>query len=321
MNNKYQFILFFALCFGLFSCALSRKPLEISASTDQCYTSETGHIYDSLLAVQKSSYDTVGGGVLVSKRFSRRATAIAKDINVYPILCEYVRMESQADKDNIKFLLVRQELSQRIALANNDLTSSLAEIACEKARMMEAKSSLDGWINRSVARVTVASIVAGAAATIAASAVSLAEGENQTEQSIAIAGAVVGTYLGFKALVNKRKIHFMHPRNHLQDFWEEKAHSRIFSPIIWNFVSKTFTLKGESTNGKKEVIKKWASSNLLTKGDAKDARKEALLMGAGGAYSSDELGVRINMFEGIEAEIDLIKYDLKRLQQELILGK
>lgn len=44
-------------------------------------------------------------------------------------------------------------------------------------------------------------------------------------------------------------------------------------------------------------------------------------MGLGGAYSSDDLAVRINMFEGIEAEIDLIKYDLKRLQQELILNK
>lgn len=318
MRKTYQFALFLALCLGLFSCVLSRKPLEITASTDQCYTSETGYIYDSLLAVQKSPYDTVGGGAIVSKRFSRRATAIAKDINIYPLLCEYTRMESQADKENIKFLLVKQELNQRIALANNDLTSSLAELTCEKARMMEAKSSLDGWINRSVARVTVASIVVGGAATIAASAVSLAEGENQTEQSIAIAGAVVGSYLGFKALANKKTIRFMHPRNHLQDFWEEKAHSRIFSPIIWNFVSKNFILKGENTNGKKEVIKKWANSNLLKKGDTK---MEKLLMGVGGAYSSDELGVRINMFEGIEAEIDLIKYDLKRLQQELILGK
>jgi len=233
-------------------------------------------------------------------------------------LCEYVRMESQTDKENIKFLFIKQELSQRIALANNDLTSSLAELACEKSRMVEAKSSLDGWINRSVARVTVASIVVGAAATIAASSVSLAEGENETEQGVAIAGAAVGAYLGFKALVNKRKIRFMHPRNHLQDFWEERANSRIFSPIIWNFVSKTFNLKGENTNGKKEVIKKWVSSKLLTKGESE---REKLLMGLGGSYSSDDLAVRINMFEGIEAEIDLIKYDLKRLQQELILNK
>jgi len=64
--------------------------------------------------------------------------------------------------------------------------------------------------------------------------------------------------------------------------------------------------------------KKWVSSKLLTKGESE---REKLLMGLGGAYSSDDLAVRINMFEGIEAEIDLIKYDLKRLQQELILNK
>lgn len=317
MKKTIRFCLLIAFAMSLFSCASMRKPLEISASSDQCFTSETGYIYDSLLAVQQLPYDTTGAGAQVSKRFSRRAIAISKDINVYPILCEYTRMEAQTDKESIKFLLVKQELNQRISLAMNDITSALAELTCEKARTIEVQNYLNSKINRNIARVTVASIIVGAAATVVASTISLEEGENEYEQGVAIAGAVVGTYLGFKALASKRKIRFMHPRNHLQEFWEEKSTSRIFSPVIWNFVSKNFNLKGENTTGKKEVIKRWASSNLLKKGDM----QEKLFMGTGGAYSAEDLATRINMYEVIEAEIDLIKYDLKRLQQELLLVK
>jgi hypothetical protein len=306
-----------ALIMVFFSCASMRKPLEINASTEQCFTSETGYLYDSLLAVQQLPYDTTGAGAMVAKRFSRRAIAISKDVNVYPLLCQYTRMEGQATAEDIKFLAAKQELNQRIAFAINDLTSTLAELTCEKTRIIEVQNHLNGKINRNVATITVASIVAGAAATVVASTISLKEGENEYEQGVAIGGAVVGTYLGFKALASKRKIRFMHPRNHLQEFWEEKPNSRIFSPIVWNFVSKSFNLKGENTTGKKEVIKKWASSNLLKKGDS----NESLFMGAGGNYTLDDLGTRINMYEVIEAEIDLIKYDLKRLQQELLIKK
>lgn len=315
-----KLITLIVISISLFSCNLSRKALEISASTDQCFTSHSGYVYDSLLAAQQFPYDTVGAGLLANKRFSRRAIAIAKDINVYPLLCEYVRKIEASNKEDIKFLILKQELNQRVALANNDIASFLAELTCEKARMIETQNSLNAWINRSVSRVTVASIVVGAAATVAASVISLKEigdeNSNKLEQGTAIAGAVVGTYLGFKALASKKKIRFMHTRNHLQDFWEEKATSRIYPPTIWNFINKAFNLKGENTTGKNEVLKKWASSNLLKKGETE---KEALLMGSGGLYSADHLAIRMNMYEDIEAEIDLIKYDLKRLQQELIL--
>lgn len=331
MNTNITKSLFFVLvCLGLASCSgglmISRKPLQITASTSTCLASESAYYYDSLVAASARNfkYDTSGCGEVIRNRFSRRATNIAKDIGVYGLLCQYARLEAKTTKSNDPELFAaKYELEQRIGVASSDVTSILAEIDCEKSRISEVESHLDEWIDARINRFTVASILAGSISAIATSAIALdrPDDSNTEQQYTAISGAVVSGYLGLRAVSVKKKIKLMHARNHLRDFLENPKESRLYAPNIWNFIVKDFTIKDKKTTGRQEVLNRWAILGFFDPQDKDYERKRKLLMSDGGDYEIDDLVARTAMLDVVAAEIDLIKYDIKRLQQEILLGK
>ena len=207
-----------------------------------------------------------------------------------------------------------------------------AEIACEKTRMLELQKELQAWISKRLNRATVYSIALGGVVTIVGGVIALNEGEPEYEQGSQIIGAVAVTYLSFRSIALKKKVLYVHEnRNHLIDIYENNAISRTYSPFLWNFMSKEFKLNGTLTTGKKEIIKKWEKNFPImmleaTKENKKQNKEVAgnqevmkKFIGKGAEYSVDELETRIYMYETIAAELDLVHYDLERLQQEMLI--
>ncbi len=328
MKKNIYNLYYLGIILLLSSCMVSKKPLQIPASTDVCLVSESAHIYDSLLANIRPNYDTTGTYQTINQRFSLRTTNMSKNIGAYDLLCQYAKLEKNSQQntisleDKLAFLTVKQELNQQINVANADITNILAELDCEKARILEAKSYLENWIAGRVNKLTVGSIFTGALGGILTGVIALLKPDdsNTEQQVVAIGGAAISAYLGMEAVVVKKKIKFYHARNYLQDFVDKPKYSRIYAPTVWNFVSKEFNKSGKTTSGCEIVLQKWQILGLLDVANKKQATQNKLLLGNGGNYTTDELQARLDMLDIIAEEIDLTKYDLKRIQQELLLG-
>ena len=327
------FILFLTI-FALSSC--SKKALITQTSKENCIVSSTSFYYDSLLYVtnQKSTFDTTNAQTVLKPYFSNRTVSIAKNFGGYGLLCEYARAKSKSTDpmSDTKLSYLRNELQQQIFAATADVNSMQAEIACEKTRMLELQKELQAWISKRLNRATVYSIALGGVVTIVGGVIALNEGEPEYEQGSQIIGAVAVTYLSFRSIALKKKVLYVHEnRNHLIDIYENNAISRTYSPFLWNFMSKEFKLNGTLTTGKKEIIKKWEKNFPImmleaTKENKKQNKEVAgnqevmkKFIGKGAEYSVDELETRIYMYETIAAELDLVHYDLKRLQQEMLI--
>ncbi|TAE67944.1 MAG: hypothetical protein EAZ85_14640 [Bacteroidetes bacterium] len=304
-----------------------RKPLQIPASLSNCHISERSAYLDSLVQISsdKYVYDTTNASQILNNRFSNRSIILMRDLNLYSLLTEFTRQE-QKNKNtpsNPDFLYLKQEISQRLLIAESDISTNLAELECEKTRINAASSYLADYNQTRINRATMGAILSGVISGVLTGAVALynPDSSNTQQQVLTIAGAVAGGYFGVKAFGTKRKINFLHARNHLKEIWEKREYSQNFSPSIWIFMRKEFRSKGKTTNGLDMIINSWKAEGILDE-SAKNYQKKInlLIKSNGGAYSSSDLQDRLNMLVVIQQEIDVMKYDLKRVQQEILLG-
>jgi len=321
-NNRpmRKIILLLLIAAALGAC--NKKALQIHASVEGCSFSKSALMYDSLVvvSVQKLNYDTTNSSNLLKNRFSNRSINIAQDLGIYGLLCEYTRIEASKNLDS-RFNGLRIDLQQQISLGYADINSIQAELACEIARMEELQKHLAGWINKKVNQATVYSIIIGAASTILAGGLAIEGASTQKEQAVAVAGAVAASYLGFKSLAIKKTILYEHKRNHLEDFLLKKNKTAIYPPFIWNFMTKIFVKNAYSTTGQQQILDDFKRLEYPVPHDDKNYQNKInLFAGASGKYSLDDLETRIDMYKLIQKEIDLINYDLKRLQQEIQIG-
>jgi hypothetical protein len=324
---------FFGLLFLslLVFSSCTRKALVINEfSDDDCPVSDSSGFYDSLLvaSLQKMNIDTTNCNTRLRNRFSNRAVGIAENLGVLPLLCELQRLEDSKSNE-IELLKIKTELQGRIATGLADVSSFLAELECQTVRTRELQLHLADWIDTRLNRANTYAILSGGvsaiiAGLIATKVIKITEENdmaNIVEQSIGMTGAVIGTYYSFRAVAVNKKIVFNHPRNHIACIYEKRNNAGLFSPFLWKFINKPFTKNGQKTNGIEEVLRKWHELGIPTD-TAEEGYQEKvkLFSGLGGEYEVDDLDNRIEMYDILREEISLINYDLKRLQQEILIG-
>ncbi len=324
------------LCLSLLAfSSCTRKALVINEfSEDDCPVSASSGYYDSLFvaSIQKLNIDTSACDARLKTRFSNRAIKIAENLSIKPLLCELQRLEDNKASD-IEILKIKTELQGRIIVGLADVGSCLSEIECQTVRTRELQIHLNDWISTRLNRATAYSILAGGVTTmvaglIATEVIKINNPEdgpdlaNIAEQSTVMVGAVVGTYYSFRSMAIHKKVKYMTPRNHLAAIFNKQNNQGLFSPFIWNFLQKPFNRGTETTNGIDEVLRKWHELEIPTsKADEGYQEKIGLFAGIGGEYESDDLDNRIEMCDILREEISLINYDLKRLQEEILIGK
>jgi len=309
--------------FSIMLVACQRQALVTTATVQDCYVSKSSYFYDSLMFAhnKQKTFDTTNIGGLLGNRFSRRSINIARDMGIEDLLCEFVRLE-KSEKDLQSFLQIKLDIQQRISLANLEVISTQEELECEINRMQEAQKILSDWINNKNNKLTIYSLVVGSVATFLTFLAPTNEFISKQEQTIGIVGAVATSYFSINSLILSKKTSFKHPRNHLKDIYQETSLSQIYSPFVWNFITKKFVKDQKITSGIEILKNMWLALEYpISSKDKKYKKKLSLFLGEGGEYSEDDLTARIEMYKSIKQEIGLINYDLKRLEQEMILGK
>jgi uncharacterized membrane protein YeaQ/YmgE (transglycosylase-associated protein family) len=304
-----NFVLMFFVITFLTNCT-STKPLQISASKLDCQSSDNALKYDSLFFNSIGvNADTTGVYELLKDKFSQRSLRAARSFNFYHLLGKLVSANNNDER--LKYSIQINQITDIHSLGMMDFS---AVIHCEKMRLLEVSSHLEDWKGKRINRITVASIIVGGVAGIAASTINLNEGENTTEQATAIAGAVIGTYLGFKTLKVNKKIYFAHPRNMIREIWENTSVADNIPTNIHVFLTKPFLMNGKITTGKEQMKASWESKGLTS-----NPKTMALLLSEGGNYDNDALSTRIQFMDSFAEEMRIMQYDLKRLMQELVV--
>ncbi|MCS6974669.1 MAG: hypothetical protein NZM13_09305 [Cyclobacteriaceae bacterium] len=228
-----------------------------------------------------------------------------------------MKNRTTATEDRLEVLELKQKIIQKIHIASLEVSAVAGEMDCEEERADQIATYLKSKEDNTETRLTVAAIVIGAIGSITAGTLLANGSDNNTPEFIGIGTGLAEAILGVLILRHKQTIQFEHPRNALKDIWEAPANSEIFPPAIWYYLTSKNPLTGEPSL-REQIVNKWLGFGQIA--EAKENKRESiysLFFGNGGKYTADQLTNRANMYDQVEAQINLMNQDLQLLAAEI----
>ncbi len=249
-------------------------------------------------------------------RYPRRNLLTANAVGILPQLQVLLTLEEAARQQpspaaEVAVLRQRQQISAQIALVNSTVSSIAAELDCEGERADQVAGYLGDLDRRRTQGLNVLSIGIGAASGLGTTVV-----DNQPVQyALGIGGGLLSAGLGLLTLRQPgHRAEFMHPRNLLAEVWGEKPASDVFPPSVWYMLSEPAFSNSGQTSIAHNTRRRWEHYGQLARPDSKEGRQlAALLFGAGGAYSADQLQVRADMLNELQSAVRLLNQELQGL--------
>ncbi|MFY7890716.1 MAG: hypothetical protein ACOVOW_17495, partial [Spirosomataceae bacterium] len=211
----------------------------------------------------------------------------------------------------IKAIRLKEEMNTTFIATQTELNAISAELDCEGEKIEQIAKYIDAKNNTYINRLTVASIVLGAAASIAGVLIS----DNNWNNGITIGAGIGGAGLAFGVLKNKgHKIELHHKRNLLKNIWTEENLNSNFPPFVWFMLSeKQFSNSGE-TALIQNIKRRWIEYQF--EGNEKEANESVLFLDRG-IYHSDELHNRSEMINQLQSTIRALNQNLNFLIVEI----
>lgn len=257
----------------------------------------------------------------LKKHFSFNSLNIANAIGVLDLLHEYYAnhvevKQNQSLEVRLKSLELRQQLNQKIDFASLEISALSSEIDCEEEKVTQVASYLKGKAENVEQKLTVASIVIGAAGSILSGI--LINDESKLSEEIGIGVGLVGATLGVGILMNKPQIYFNHSRNILREIWAGNDTSPLFPPSIWYYINYHDNSANNNESTRYKILESWMSFEQISTVNKKQKKQYIdIYFGDGGKYSIEQLENRANMYDQLESTIKTIKQDLKNLLFEI----
>jgi hypothetical protein len=195
----------------------------------------------------------------------------------------------------LRWLRLRQVITERVLLAMLDVSSALAEIDCEGERGDQLRERLQRADTTLIRRLGLAGVMLGAATAAVTGGLSLAGAGGGD-----IAGIVGGTAeaaVSGSVLFVGSSAEFRTPRNMVAEIRDRPERSAVFPPVVWRYLMRG----GPEGSTAATLAADWAEG---------DRARFALLSGPSGRYTVEDLEARDGM-------LDLIETNVARMSQEL----
>ena len=247
--------------------------------------------------------------------FSARAIEVANVMDALPILSRMAALQAAGDGGSLAYLELRQALTDRLLLTLFEVSSTVAEIVCERDRADQVADRMEEIDSTLVRRLTLVSIVISGVAAVVSGGIGLAGGASTASDASGVAGGVLASVFGGTALFASSKQEFHHERNLLKEIWDNPRASAVISPGVWRFLQ---THHKEAT-ARDEVMHAWQQPGRLgERGSPVEEQRIKLFFGTGGIYSATDLRARASMLETLEAQIQLLTEELELFLREVI---
>lgn len=249
-----------------------------------------------------------------------RRTATAAGIE--PLLANVLREQArraETGETSLEFLAMREQLSARMFALATQLTAMEFEVECVHELIDDA---LDEYRDRETDRqfaLTIASLVVGAGASLAASIWALAN--DHTEDPVApdgppvtsILGAIATTALGISvSVVVPREIVYVHEHNVLTAIVSgENDVEFVYPSSIWNLLTMP-TVSGAPTP-RDELVRAWAERMAESVPPAERPLAERIVFGEGGVYDPALLEMHHDFIKDLGAALSRLSRDIDML--------
>jgi hypothetical protein len=220
----------------------------------------------------------------------------------------------------LRLLKVRQQILNRIALANLEVSGSAAQAGCEEERTHQLADRLQKAEGARIKQQTILAVVIGALTNIATGGFGLALSGSVGAEIASIVGGVLGGAFGWAALSNETKYYYVTEPNLLREIWVEPDRSDLFPPAVWRFLHRPMREGAEGRSFRDELIAGWQQEGRLgTPGTPESRARKQLLFSDDGIYGIEDLVARAQMHDMLESTINLMHQDLEHLMREVVV--
>ncbi|GLU52246.1 hypothetical protein [Dyadobacter frigoris] len=211
----------------------------------------------------------------------------------------------------INRLEISNKIQNHLHLLTTEISGIAAELDCEGERADLFAGYLDDLNDKKTARLTGASIVIAALATVAAVMVN----NNGLQNGITIGGGVLSAGLAVLTIKpHGKKMSYTHERNVLEDIWFAPEKSTVYPPFIWYMLKE----KRFSNNKQEPLVQtiknRWNKFELNKDIDSTTVN---ILFKNGGIYDAENLHTRATMLNQLQSTIRSINQDMQSLMSEL----
>lgn len=309
MKKRYLLALLLALA----GCAGLRPPPHPQAADNYCVPPLV-YRYDPALAPQTDLALALTPALLA--RYPRRTLLTANALGLLPGLRQLLALQAAARQQPgpaaaLAVAEQRQRLLAQVVLAGTTVGSMAAELDCEGERADQLATYLAKLDSRRVQRFNSFSLLAGAGSGIGATVASTQGGQ----YGFAIGGGVLTAALGLLALrPPKYTADFRHPRNLLTAVWTEQADPALWPPSLWYLLTNpAFSNFGQASIAHNTRLRWQHYGPLAHSGSKASQQLAALLFGPGGTYSADQLTIRADLLNELQAAVRLFDQELQGL--------
>lgn len=316
---KYYFYLVTICALLLSSCAtVNKTQLESVLAHSNCNQQNvyTYTVEDLPKPIYQLQIDSSLNATLTPQSLN-----VANAIGILEYLSDYVKYKNytasaMSVEKRLEKLELAQKINQHINIASIEISAISSEIDCEEERAGQIASYLEGKRSSAESKLTVASIVVGAAGAVTTGLLLANRHQGNATEYIGIGAGIAEATMGLMILLDKRKVNFSHPRNALRDIWEGKEVSSVFPPAVWYYLNYQNPQESDSLSLRQQIINHWMDFGQIAQ-SVKDQKAKDIYFDDGGKYTAEQLENRTNMLDQLEAQINLMKQDLKALAIEI----
>jgi hypothetical protein len=303
------------------SCTITRKvPLQERLRQSPCnQKGEYNYSADAMpTPLHQLQLDTI-----LTNNFSVNSLNIANAGGMVAVLEQFAQAnrrfrQNPTVENNLLLLNISDKLKSRVNLVSLEISAVAAEMDCEEEQTDQIADFLNRKERTSENRLTAAAILTGAATAITAALLLRYHPNDDAPEVAGIVGGFGEAILGAAILVLERKVEHTHPRNPLREVWKGEATSTIFPPSVWYYLLYQNPEDTSYKSFRQRIIDTWKQFDQLDDDTEKKKRiVNDLYFGDGGKYNAEELENRANMYDQLEAHINLMQQDLMLLSQEI----
>jgi hypothetical protein len=212
---------------------------------------------------------------------------------------------------------LRGQVNDTISLATLDLASTVAHLTCEEGRAGQIADDLRAAEQTQTRRLTAYSLIVGAASSVAAGVLAVADKNPAPSAGIGIGGGVAGGALGFGTLAVHRTATFLHVHNILAEVWKGDAHPS-FSEVVWAYLTRPQFSRTDDKTLRDYLVTAWKESGRLGSNPRYPSEDlVALYFGEGGTYDASGLDDRASMLSDVREVVSLMNHGLQNLEMEV----
>lgn len=300
-------IFLFVICVVFLASCTSLRPQPSNRSSDNYCDPSIQYTYDSTYLPAPTAQALRQTDTSLVRRYSQHDLLLANAAGILPLLRELDTLQNNTSAEaRLESLKKKQQVLSRLLLASTQVAGLAAELDCEGERADQIATYLDQRDTRRIRRLTILSVVIGAATTVATA---LVHADN-TNKAVGIGGGIISAgFGGLAAFSSDRSVVFKHPRNLLADIWLQPRQSATYPPMVWYVLNeKLFSNQGQHSISY-NIRQRW--QYYVVNGATPEQIR--LYFGEGGNYQADDLHNRANMLNQLQSSIRSIDQDLQSL--------